>query len=58
MEILKKIILISILLVGATLFISCNKKTNKISKEKEIKNLETRAGQSFRVYKIIKYEWR
>ena len=36
MEILKKIILISILLVGATLFISCNKKTNDILKEKEM----------------------
>ena len=37
MEILKKIIFISILLVGATLFISCNKKTNDILKEKENK---------------------
>ena len=42
MGILKKIILISILLVGATLFIRCNKKTNDISKEKENKQLETK----------------
>ena len=51
MEILKKIILISILLVGATLFISCNKKTNKISKEKEIKNLKTK---DLSIYELIK----
>ena len=35
----KKIIFISILLVGATLFIRCNKKSNDISKEKEIKEI-------------------
>ena len=39
MEIFKKLSLILILLVGTTLFISCNKKTNEISKEKEIKKI-------------------
>ncbi|WP_261790707.1 hypothetical protein [Fusobacterium polymorphum] len=39
MEIFKKLGLILILLVGTTLFISCNKKTNEISKEKEIKKI-------------------
>ena len=39
MEIFKKIILISILVVGAILFIRCNKKSNDISKEKEIKEI-------------------
>ena len=51
MEILKKIILISILLVGATLFIRCNKKTNDISKEKENKHLETK---DLSIYELIK----
>ena len=51
MEILKKIILISILLVGATLFISCNKKTNDILKEKENKQLETK---DLSIYELIK----
>ena len=51
MEILKKIILISILLVGATLFISCNKKSNDISKEKENKQLETK---DLSIYELIK----
>ena len=51
MEILKKIILISILLVGATLFISCNKKTNDISKEKENKQLE---AKDLSIYELIK----
>ena len=51
MEILKKIIFISILLVGATLFISCNKKSNDISKEKENKNLETK---DLSIYELIK----
>lgn len=51
MEILKKIILISILLVGATLFISCNKKSNDISKEKENKHLETK---DLSIYELIK----
>ena len=39
MEILKKLSLILILVVGTTLFISCNKKTNDILKEKEIKEI-------------------
>ena len=51
MEILKKIILISILLVGATLFIRCNKKSNDISKEKENKHLETK---DLSIYELIK----
>ena len=51
MEILKKIILISILLVGATLFISCNKKSNDISKEKENKHLEIK---DLSIYELIK----
>ena len=51
MEIFKKIILISILLVGATLFIRCNKKTNDISKEKENKHLETK---DLSIYELIK----
>lgn len=51
MEILKKIILISILLVGATLFISCNKKTNDISKEKENKQLE---AKDLSIFELIK----
>ena len=51
MEILKKIILISILLVGATLFIRCNKKTNDISKEKENKHLETK---DLSIFELIK----
>ena len=51
MEILKKIILISILLVGATLFIRCNKKTNDISKEKENKQLETK---DLSIFELIK----
>jgi len=51
MEILKKIILISILLVGATLFIRCNKKTNDISKEKENKQLE---AKDLSIYELIK----
>jgi len=51
MEILKKIILISILLVGVTLFIRCNKKSNDISKEKENKHLETK---DLSIYELIK----
>ena len=51
MEILKKIIFISILLVGASLFISCNKKSNDISKEKENKQLETK---DLSIYELIK----
>ena len=51
MGILKKIILISILLVGATLFIRCNKKTNDISKEKENKQLETK---DLSIFELIK----
>ena len=51
MEIFKKLSLILILLVGTTLFISCNKKTNEISKEKEIKNLETK---DLSIYELIK----
>ena len=51
MEILKKLSLILILLVGTILFISCNKKTNEISKEKEIKNLETK---DLSIYELIK----
>lgn len=51
MEIFKKLGLILILLVGTTLFISCNKKTNEISKEKEIKNLETK---DLSIYELIK----
>ena len=51
MEILKKIIFISILLVGAILFIRCNKKTNDISKEKENKHLETK---DLSIYELIK----
>ena len=51
MEILKKIIFISILLVGAILFISCNKKSNDISKEKENKHLEIK---DLSIYELIK----
>ena len=51
MEILKKIIFISILLVGAILFIRCNKKSNDISKEKENKHLETK---DLSIYELIK----
>ena len=51
MEILKKLSLILILLVGATLFISCNKKSNDISKEKENKHLETK---DLSIYELIK----
>ena len=51
MEIFKKLGLILILLVGTTLFIRCNKKTNEISKEKEIKNLETK---DLSIYELIK----
>ena len=51
MEILKKIILISILVVGATLFIRCNKKSNDISKEKENKHLEIK---DLSIYELIK----
>ena len=51
MEILKKIILISILLVGATLFIRCNKKTNDISKERENKQLE---AKDLSIFELIK----
>ena len=51
MEIFKKLSLILILLVGTTLFISCNKKINEISKEKEIKNLETK---DLSIYELIK----
>ena len=51
MEILKKIIFISILLVGATLFIRCNKKSNDISKEKENKHLEIK---DLSIYELIK----
>ena len=45
MEILKKIIFISILLVGASLFISCNKKSNDISKEKRINSWKLKIYQ-------------
>ena len=51
MEIFKKLSLILILVVGTTLFISCNKNTNEISKEKEIKNLETK---DLSIYELIK----
>lgn len=51
MEIFKKIILISILLVGATLFIRCNKKSNDISKEKEKEDLETK---DLSIFELIK----
>ena len=54
MEILKKIILISILLVGATLFISCNKNNNNLNEklaEKEINKLETKDSS---IYELIK----
>ena len=51
MEILKKIIFISILLVGAILFIRCNKKSNDILKEKENKQLETK---DLSIYELIK----
>ena len=54
MEILKKIILISILLVGATLLISCNKNNNNLNEklaEKEINKLETK---DLSIYELIK----
>ena len=51
MEILKKIIFISILLVGAILFIRYNKKSNDISKEKENKHLEIK---DLSIYELIK----
>ena len=53
MEILKKLSLILILVVGATLFISCNKNNNLNEKlvEKEINKLETK---DLSIYKLIK----
>ena len=54
MEILKKIILISILLVGATFLISCNKNNNNLNEklaEKEINKLETK---DLSIYELIK----
>ena len=45
MEILKKLSLILILVVGTTLFISCNKNNNNLNEkliEKEINKLETK----------------
>ena len=53
MEIFKKLslILILILVVGTILFISCNKKSNDISKEKENKQLETK---DLSIYELIK----
>lgn len=53
MEIFKKLslILILILVVGTILFISCNKKTNEFSKEKENKHLEIK---DLSIYELIK----
>ena len=51
MEIFKKLGLILILVVGTTLFISCNKKTNEFSKEKEKEDLETK---DLSIYELIK----
>ena len=54
MEILKKIILISILVVGATFLISCNKNNNNLNEklaEKEINKLETK---DLSIYELIK----
>ena len=53
MEIFKKLslILILILVVGTILFISCNKKTNEFSKEKEKEDLETK---DLSIYELIK----
>ena len=54
MEILKKLSLISILLVGATLFISCNKNNNNLNEklaEKEINKLETK---DLSIFELIK----
>ncbi|WP_335995836.1 hypothetical protein [Fusobacterium polymorphum] len=53
MEIFKKLslILILILVVGTILFISCNKKTNDISKEKENKQLE---AKDLSIFELIK----
>ena len=51
MEIFKKLSLILILVVGTILFISCNKKTNEFSKEKEKEDLETK---DLSIYELIK----
>ena len=51
MEIFKKLSLILILVVGTILFISCNKKTNDISKEKENKQLE---AKDLSIFELIK----
>ena len=54
MEILKKIILILILVVGATFLISCNKNNNNLNEklaEKEINKLETK---DLSIYELIK----
>ena len=51
MEILKKLSLILMLVVGTILFISCNKKTNEFSKEKEKEDLETK---DLSIYELIK----
>ena len=53
MEIFKKLslILILILVVGTILFISCNKKTNEFSKEKEKEDLETK---DLSIFELIK----
>ena len=54
MEILKKLSLISILVVGATFLISCNKNNNNLNEklaEKEINKLETK---DLSIYELIK----
>ena len=51
MEIFKKLSLILILVVGTILFISCNKKTNEFSKEKEKEDLETK---DLSIFELIK----
>ena len=51
MEILKKLSLILILVVGTILFISCNKKTNEFPKEKEKEDLETK---DLSIFELIK----
>ena len=51
MEIFKKLSLILILVVGTILFISCNKKTNDILKEKENKQLE---AKDLSIFELIK----
>ena len=58
MEILKKLSLILILVVGATFLISCNKNNNNLNEklaEKEINKLETK---DLSIYELIKIQYK